>query len=290
MVKYHINPETSRVNICRASVKDCPVSGSSDHYDSKEEAFAARENKLTEELGTFTPLAKKTETPKPVITPEMEKASNAYYEFYLNEIRKTPELDSKRITDVANIVGLDPDFLKGEVARHRERDAELRAEAKKAYDAKVEEVIAAVPKTIKKGSIVAVPYYGTDVIRMIKVDIIRRGKMAGNTVHDGEVYEEIYMEDVDVSTVLKTSRNAPLKADTGWKFIPGEGRFKTIRDADGNARGSIQSREGFYILGARDEATGKLIHFEENQFAFEDEAAGYLNEWAAKNPSVKLSS
>lgn len=289
MVKYHINPETSRVNICRASVKDCPVSGSSDHYDSKEEAFAARENKLTEELGTFTPLAKKAEATKPARTPEMEKASNAYYEFYLNEIRKDPESDSKRIEDVAKLVGLEPDFLKEEVARHRAKDAELRAEAKKVYDAKVEEVIAALPQTIKKGSIVAVPYYGTDVVRMIKVDSLRRGVISGNTVHDGDVYEEIYMEDVPLSTVLKSSRKLPLKADSNWSFIPGEGRFKMIRDENGATRGSIQSREGFYILGARDAASGRLISFQENQFAFEDEASAYLNEWAAKNPSVKLS-
>lgn len=289
MVKYHINPETSRVNICRASVKDCPVSGSSDHYDSKEEAFAARENKLTEELGTFTPLVRNAEATKPPRTPEMEKASNAYYEFYLNEIRKDPESDSKRIEDVAKLVGLEPDFLKEEVVRQRAKDAELRAEAKKAYDAKVEEVIAALPQTIKKGSIVAVPYYGTDVIRMIKVDSLRRGVISGNTVHDGDVYEEIYMEDVPLSTVLKSSRNLPLKADTNWSFIPGEGRFKMIRDENGATRGSIQSREGFYILGARDASSGRLISFAENQFAFEDEASAYLNEWAAKNPSVKLS-
>lgn len=48
MTKYHINQETGRPNICRATVKDCPVGG--EHFNSKEEARAGFE---AQQSGSF---------------------------------------------------------------------------------------------------------------------------------------------------------------------------------------------------------------------------------------------
>lgn len=42
-MKYHISLKTGQPNICRATVKPCPVGGENEHYDSKEEARAAFE-------------------------------------------------------------------------------------------------------------------------------------------------------------------------------------------------------------------------------------------------------
>lgn len=61
--KFHINQETGRVNICRATVKDCPVGGESDHFATKEEAYAAREGRLNEEFSDSLAGTKKSSVP-----------------------------------------------------------------------------------------------------------------------------------------------------------------------------------------------------------------------------------
>lgn len=43
-----------------------------------------------------------------------------------------------------------------------------------------------------------------------------------------------------------------LKVDSDWTVIPGKGRFKFITSDEGTETTSIQLRDGFYILGARD--------------------------------------
>lgn len=310
MAKYHINPETGRVNICRAEKRDCPVSGPADHYETKEAAFKGREEKLTEELGTFSAVSKPKSgaptEPEPVYTPEMARAASVYYEYGLNETWRKPEDDADFIERVAAKTGLELDFMRGEVARLRARDAEDFKKFEDKYNARVEEVAAATPETIKRGSIIAVRY-DRSTVRLMKVASIRRGIISGPTVEDGEYYEPLYMEDVDAErSVIRTTAKpepvrstATLKADEKWNRIPGEGMFKTIRDENGEARGSIQLREGFYILGARelkthrrDEreiTTGRLVRFENNQFENEEQAIAHLNEWMKKNPSVKLS-
>lgn len=54
MTKYHISPETGRPNICRAEIKDCPLTDDkgnpSPHYDSKEEARAGYEESMKEKV------------------------------------------------------------------------------------------------------------------------------------------------------------------------------------------------------------------------------------------------
>ena len=58
MVKYHISPASGRPNICRAKVK-CPIGGESDHYASKEEARAAYEKKMSQDLGNVSTTTRK---------------------------------------------------------------------------------------------------------------------------------------------------------------------------------------------------------------------------------------
>lgn len=59
MTKYHINPETGRANICRAT-KHCPLGADTPHFDTKEEAKAYIENSAAQEHALFTPISKNT--------------------------------------------------------------------------------------------------------------------------------------------------------------------------------------------------------------------------------------
>ena len=57
MSKYHVNQNTGRPNICKASKKACPVGG--EHFDSKEEALAGIEAQASQENPTIQPALKK---------------------------------------------------------------------------------------------------------------------------------------------------------------------------------------------------------------------------------------
>jgi len=50
MAKYHISPNSGHANICHAEKKPCPIGGVDEHYSTREEAIAAREEKLREEF------------------------------------------------------------------------------------------------------------------------------------------------------------------------------------------------------------------------------------------------
>lgn len=67
MIKYHINPETGRVNQCTAK-KRCRFGEGTKHYDTKEEARAGYESSMKDQA-VSKPLTKnpKTSTTKPVI-------------------------------------------------------------------------------------------------------------------------------------------------------------------------------------------------------------------------------
>jgi hypothetical protein len=55
---YHINPETGRPNICRASIRECRFGSSSQHFETKQAAAAFSEKVLTEEHGIVATLKK----------------------------------------------------------------------------------------------------------------------------------------------------------------------------------------------------------------------------------------
>lgn len=57
---YHINPDTGRPNLCRASIRECRY-GSTEHFDSKQEAQTHSENQLTKEFGSVSTLTKDSE-------------------------------------------------------------------------------------------------------------------------------------------------------------------------------------------------------------------------------------
>jgi hypothetical protein len=83
-----------------------------------------------------------------------------------------------------------------------------------------------------------------------------------------------------------TAETSQISIEARWTIIPGEGRFKMLLDSDGNSRGSVQLREGMFILGARDTNTRRLISFGKSNFETEEEAVTYFNEWVGANPLV----
>lgn len=70
---YHINPETGRPNICRASIRDCRFGSSSQHFETKQAAAAFSEKALTEEHGIVATLKKVPEVSQ--ISSKKEMAS-----------------------------------------------------------------------------------------------------------------------------------------------------------------------------------------------------------------------
>jgi hypothetical protein len=66
--KYHISPRTGLPNICRATSRGCPLGGADTHFDSKVEAKAYAETKLSKEHG-ITSLSK-SGTAKPKLAPK----------------------------------------------------------------------------------------------------------------------------------------------------------------------------------------------------------------------------
>lgn len=56
MNKYHINRNTGRVGICRATVRECPIGG--EHFNTKEEAVKNKEYILKNNFNMFTTFQK----------------------------------------------------------------------------------------------------------------------------------------------------------------------------------------------------------------------------------------
>lgn len=87
-------------------------------------------------------------------------------------------------------------------------------------------------------------------------------------------------------TVLEEPLTTELRIQDEWTFIPGEGRFKYFIDGAGVSRGSLQLREGFYILGTRHADSRRLIFFDQSVFDSEEDAVAYFNEWVLANPNT----
>lgn len=71
MTKYHVNPDTNRVNICRAEIQCKFVDDAGDavpHFFTKEEAHTYKEQKLKEELGAFSTVSKPKRAKKKIRT------------------------------------------------------------------------------------------------------------------------------------------------------------------------------------------------------------------------------
>lgn len=240
MEKYHINPETGQVNLCRANslkTKGCPFGGEGDHYSSKESAHLAYE-KRNESLNSVS-LKKSPKKSKSQIelegrikkwgpvgggpiteglsSDEAFEVRKRYAESLIADHRLTAETDDEVISEKAHKSGIPSSFLKNQIMNLK-YDSE-RAERKKAWDAK----------------------YGKDAPK------------------------------VEPKQIPGTS----FEIDNEWTNIQGEGRFKFIKSISGKGAASIQIRDGFYILGARDEAGG-YVHFQKNSFISENDAVDYL--------------
>ena len=240
MAKYHINPETGRVNICHADdskAKGCPFGGAETHYATKEGARAAYEKQ--NETFQNSPLKKLFSKEKEELArqerikkwgPEGAGPNVAgmgpneafaerkrFAKSTIQNFGLTSESSEDEIAEAAHSVGLPVAFLKNRMSSEA-HDAK-RAELQKAWNEKY-------GKKAAKAAPVAIP---------------------------------------DSNFVI----------DAQWENIPGEGRFKFIKSTTGKKTASIQIRDGFYMLGARDEAGG-FVHFEQNMFISEDEAVEYL--------------
>lgn len=213
MAKYHINPETGRVNICTATVQECRYGSADDHYTSKEAARKASEDKLTEDLGVFAQM--------PAKTTGHQDAND-----------REPQL---------------ADVLK--------------------------EIVPAITaaKTKKLTRLYSDHPFTIDFIE--RLDPILGDLTPRDAV---EVYEA-----VERFTLIDS-----YYPQRGWSVNSGEPMFKRILDNEGNSRGSIERRDGFYILGARDRKTEKLIHFEDNSFETANDAVEYFQKWSRVNHSA----
>lgn len=58
--KYHVNMETGRVGVCRATKKGCPLGVDTPHFDTKEQAKEYIEKSEAEMHGTFSTISKKS--------------------------------------------------------------------------------------------------------------------------------------------------------------------------------------------------------------------------------------
>lgn len=61
-VKYHISPTTGNPNRCYATKKPCPLGGESDHFETKQDARDAYEERMKESAGASTQSLKKENT------------------------------------------------------------------------------------------------------------------------------------------------------------------------------------------------------------------------------------
>jgi hypothetical protein len=84
-----------------------------------------------------------------------------------------------------------------------------------------------------------------------------------------------------------TAETTRIVIEEQWTYIPGEGQFKMLLDTDGRARGSVQLREGLFILGARNASNRRLISFGKSNFETEEEAVIYFNYWVNANLLVR---
>ena len=88
MTKYHISPKTGMPNICRATTRNCPISGDSEHFDSKEAAKAYSEKSNEDLYGkdSLSGVSNKEKT--------ASKAADPYYT--LNNVVVFSNLEEKR--------------------------------------------------------------------------------------------------------------------------------------------------------------------------------------------------
>lgn len=78
---YHINPETGRPNICRASIRECRYGSSSEHFETKDVAQQHSEKRMSETFGTVSTLKKVSEVSSLSVESKSEVKS-------LDQIRK----------------------------------------------------------------------------------------------------------------------------------------------------------------------------------------------------------
>lgn len=239
-MRYHINPTTGRVNICRADPqavkgKGCPFGGAEAHYPTKQEARGAYEK-----------------TQEAVRKPLKRQKS-----------KSSLELEIEAGTEKWGPRGAGPDVngLSSEEAikARREHAEELIADHR-LNSSMAEE------KLFENAHKAGIPLgFLKHVMSDLEFEEKRRERI--------KEFNESRAERAQARPlpVLGTE----LEIDAHWTNVPGEGNIKQIRNPRGKETASIQLRDGFYLLGARDEA-GQFVYFQQNSFSSEHEALKYL--------------
>ncbi|MEQ6896272.1 hypothetical protein [Microbacterium sp. KR10-403] len=262
MAKFHVT-KAGKTEPCGATVRACPL-GEANHFASLEEAVAH---------------SMAGEASSPYSEWDVANAQQLVNDYGLYENRPISE---ERVIAVAGLHGVPAELLLSEVARAQEAEARESQEFQERYDERVAEVTATTPAKLRRGLVVAVK--DGDSARLMKIESARAGHLYGPSVGDGDRFEPIYFDGVPASSVLRPEPQ--LTMDENWHREPGEAPLKKLRDSEGTIRGSVQLREGVYILGARVESTRRLILFEKSNFDTVEEAMSYFQAWSKENPTV----
>lgn len=203
MTKYHISPATGRPNICRATIQ-CPIGDSTEHYNSKAEAQAGFEHKMTSE--TVPSAVSKKKPAEPAGDPEVNEARDVILQYGdIDSFTENPESAAKRFAEKwemkeEKLLEAINQIVKEEEEEHNARLAH--------FDNKARDIAKNTStdlSKVKKGSIVAVKMNTTDVLRIVKISSHRNGKIYGNGT-DGN--ESFYIDGWDESKIL-TSDSDP---------------------------------------------------------------------------------
>lgn len=118
-VRYHVNPETNRPNICRAKIRcDFAVDGQEPpHFDNKADAKVYAEKNLTEEYGAVSTVGKKERKGNLTDKAKVAAQSKAILEILDNE--KATKATVQKPEDATSATEVkDDDYSTGKIAVH----------------------------------------------------------------------------------------------------------------------------------------------------------------------------
>jgi hypothetical protein len=288
---YHINDKGAS-GACSATKGGCPFGGAEEHYTSPAAAQAAYEERMS--AATLPPPGGASEAP-PLpkgFTPNREEALKAVAaggvsHFMAMRVGKhqTPEHFYARGTKVA--AGpykwlMEQGYARKNTPSLRGTEVVLTAKGQQVQDREVAAVLAdelrhEISFADEEMAHHMLATYRKHRFQEAFIEKVQEDTNQGITQHAAEA---AYPQVQRMATVASVTAAAP------WRRGPGEKPHKLLQTDEGVAVGTLQQREGFYILGARDAKTNKLISFPKNMFETEEEAAAAYRTWAYQHPRV----
>lgn len=86
MSKFHVNPETGRANICRATKKGCPLGVGVEHFDTKTDANEYIEQEAKKASYSFSTVSKKNEDDLEELVNLPQRGYGYHVDYYLDEV------------------------------------------------------------------------------------------------------------------------------------------------------------------------------------------------------------